>query len=96
MRLKEQARKVALVAGLYRPIQSLIGSKETKLARAKVGEFISSLLPNGSLVFDIGAHIGSFSEVYAQAGYKVVAAEPNPASALRLRLITERLSVQVL
>ena len=94
MRLKEQARKVALVTGLYRPIQSLIGSKETKLARAKVGEFISSLLPNGSLVFDIGAHIGSFSEVYA--GYKVVAVEPNPASALRLRLITERLSIQVL
>jgi FkbM family methyltransferase len=96
VRLKEQARKVALVTGLYRPIQSLIGSKETKLARAKMREFISSLLPNGSLVFDIGANIGSFSEVYAQAGCKVVAVEPNPASALRLRLITEGLSVQVL
>jgi FkbM family methyltransferase len=59
-------------------------------------EFIASLLPNGSLVFDIGAHIGSFSEVYAQAGCKVVAIEPNPTSARHLRLVTDGLAVRVL
>jgi FkbM family methyltransferase len=96
VRLAEQAKKVALVTGLYRPIRSLIGSKQTNLARAKMGEFISSLLPNGSLVFDIGAHIGSFSEVYAQVGCHVVAVEPNPASAQHLRLVTDGLSVRVL
>jgi FkbM family methyltransferase len=58
-------------------------------------EFVSSLLHSGSLVFDIGANIGAFSEVYAQAGCNVVAVEPNPASAQRLRLIADGLSVQV-
>jgi FkbM family methyltransferase len=58
--------------------------------------FISALLPNGSRVFDIGANIGSFSEIYAQAGCNVVAVEPNPESVQRLRLLTAGLSVQVL
>jgi FkbM family methyltransferase len=59
-------------------------------------QFISGLLPNGSLVFDIGANIGSFSEIYAEAGCNVVAVEPNPESVQRLRLLTTGLSVQVL
>jgi FkbM family methyltransferase len=94
--LTERAKKLALATGLYRPIRNLVGSKDSKLARAKMREFIASLLPNGSLVFDIGAHIGSFSEVYAQVGCNVVAVEPNPASAQRLRLVTDGLSVRVL
>jgi 2-polyprenyl-3-methyl-5-hydroxy-6-metoxy-1,4-benzoquinol methylase len=96
MGITEQAKRVAQATGLYRPIRQLIGSKETKLARARMRQFISGLLPNGSLVFDIGANIGSFSEIYAQAGCHVVAVEPNPESVERLRLLTTGLSVQVL
>jgi len=95
MRFKEQAKNMALATGLYRLIRTLIGSKETRLARTNMGELISSLLPNGSLVFDIGADIGAFSEVYARAGFKVVAVEPNPQSAARLRLMTDGLPVSV-
>jgi hypothetical protein len=63
MGITEQAKRIALATGLSSP--KLIGSKETRLARSKMSEFVSGLLPKGSLVFDIGANIGSFSEIYA-------------------------------
>jgi FkbM family methyltransferase len=96
MGITEQAKRIALATGLYRPVRKLIGSKETRLARSKMSEFVSGLLPKGSLVFDIGANIGSLSEIYAQVGCHVVAVEPNPTSVQQLRLITNGLSVRVL
>ena len=72
-----------------------------RLERHKTGpdkdaRLVSSLLSSGSLVFDTGANIGAFSEVYAQAECNVMAVELNPASVQRLRLTTHGLSVQVL
>ncbi|HEY1471426.1 MAG TPA: FkbM family methyltransferase [Candidatus Acidoferrum sp.] len=37
-------------------------------------EFVSA----GDLVFDIGANIGDYAEMFARLGARVVAVEPNP------------------
>jgi FkbM family methyltransferase len=46
---------------------------------------LRSLIPPGSLVFDIGSHEGALGTVYHQAGMRVVAVEPNPLCVKRIR-----------
>ena len=50
-------------------------------------EFYSQFIRAGDLVFDIGANRGDRTEVFVQMGARVVAAEPQPALAARLRTI---------
>jgi FkbM family methyltransferase len=40
--------------------------------------FYSSFVRKGDLVFDVGAHVGRYAEIFADLGAKVVAIEPNP------------------
>jgi FkbM family methyltransferase len=59
-------------------------------------EFYSSLLPKGALVFDIGANVGTMTEVFSQLGANVVAVEPNSDCARHIELTTSRDTVEVL
>jgi FkbM family methyltransferase len=58
--------------------------------------FYSSLLPNGALVFDIGANVGTMTKIFASLGAKVVAVEPNPDCARHIERTTSRHAVHVL
>ena len=81
--------ELLMASGLYRHlrrVRSLTLSKGVAQARARMLETLSTLVPPGSLVFDIGANVGSFSEVYCRMGCRVVAVEPNDDCMRRIRL----------
>src|SRR5438105_2729896 len=59
-------------------------------------EFYSSLLPKGALVFDVGANVGTMTEVFCSLGCKVVAIEPNSDCVRHIELTTSRDAVEVL
>src|SRR5258708_2234375 len=94
MRISRRLKEIVALAGLYRPLQRLVGSRKLKRARLNMTQLISSLLPPGALVFDIGANVGSFSEVYALAGCRVLAVEPNPDCVRQIRLLYDGLSIK--
>jgi len=58
-------------------------------------EFYSQFIRPGDLVFDIGANRGDRTEVFVQMGARVVAAEPQPSLAARLRTIFRYSQVHV-
>ncbi len=58
-------------------------------------EFYSQFIGSGDLVFDIGANRGDRTEVFVQMGARVVAVEPQPSLAARLRTIFRYSSVSV-
>ena len=73
----------------------LRGGKAMRQSR-RMREFYSSLLPKDALVFDIGANVGTMTEVFSQLGAKVVAVEPNPDCARHIELTTSPDTVEVL
>jgi FkbM family methyltransferase len=56
----------------------------------KLREFYEPFVPAGSLVFDIGANIGEYSEAFLDLGARVIAVEPNPDLVRKLLLIRNR------
>jgi FkbM family methyltransferase len=66
--------------------------RQSRLMRA----FYSSLLPEGALVFDIGANVGTMTTIFASLDAKVVAVEPNPDCARHIERTTSRHAVHVL
>ena len=70
------------VIGLHGVARSLYrvtvrgGRQRMALYESMVG-FYRALLPSGALVFDVGANVGKFAEVFASVGGRVVAVEPN-------------------
>lgn len=53
--------------------------------RQEAADFYSQFVGPGSLVFDVGANVGSRTRVFLNLGCRVVAVEPQPALARRLR-----------
>jgi FkbM family methyltransferase len=66
--------------------------RQSRLMRA----FYASLLPKGALVFDIGANVGTMTQVFSSLGAKVIAVEPNPDCVRHIELTTSRNTVEVL
>jgi FkbM family methyltransferase len=98
MRLPPRLREFFVASGLYRPLQrlsSLTVNKEVSQARFKMAQNLSTLVPRGSLIFDIGANVGSFSEIYCRMGCHVVALEPNEDCIRRIRLDHSELPIVV-
>jgi 16S rRNA A1518/A1519 N6-dimethyltransferase RsmA/KsgA/DIM1 with predicted DNA glycosylase/AP lyase activity len=57
-------------------------------------EFYRPFIPKGSLVFDIGANVGEYTQAFLDLGARVVAVEPNPDLARKLTDIqNKRLTV---
>lgn len=52
--------------------------------RVALRSFYAQFISPGDLVFDIGANVGSYTEMFLRLGAKVVAAEPNRECALRV------------
>ncbi len=47
--------------------------------------FLNDIIHKDSLVFDIGANIGNMTSVYLSRGARVIAVEPVPEFAAKLR-----------
>jgi FkbM family methyltransferase len=58
--------------------------------------FYSRLIPRDALVFDVGANVGMYSELFLQLGAEVVAVEPNEACYSQLRRVAKghRMSIE--
>lgn len=78
--------------GIYRPardIYRLFFDRERE-NRRNIFKLHRTLLPSNALVFDIGAHTGEYSDIFASLGARVVALEPNPALTAILRRTSPR------
>lgn len=79
MSLSSHAKNISIATGLYRPARWL----SLRLRPAQLRRFLDdqalyrSLIPAGSLCFDVGANIGAKSEALLLAGARVVAFEPS-------------------
>lgn len=63
--------------------------------RRRMRGFYSPFVRRGDLVFDVGANIGLYSEVFSQLGAKVVAVEPNPRCCERLDRLARSCQVHI-
>lgn len=74
--------------GLFRPARTLYGltaGRKAKRQREAKRNFFSQLLAAGDLVFDVGANLGSYAEIFASLGARVIALEPNPDCVSHIR-----------
>jgi len=71
-------------------------NREKLAFRRKMRAFYSAFVHSGDLVFDIGANVGAYSEVFCALGAQVVAVEPNPKGQRVLELLarTRRIHIQ--
>lgn len=80
MSTAQAIKKFAVHTGLYLPARWLkrqLNSAEMQ-AHSELVSLYRSLIPQGSLCFDVGANVGAVSEALLKAGARVVAFEPNP------------------
>jgi FkbM family methyltransferase len=63
--------------------------------RRRMRSFYSQFVKQGELVFDAGANVGVYSEIFTDLGAKVVAIEPNPDCCRLLERLANRRSVTV-
>jgi FkbM family methyltransferase len=82
--------------GLVHRVHSATIGRDAGRARAKMIQFFKHLLPENSLVFDIGANVGAVSHALACAGARVVALEPNPDCARNMQLMYRNENIQVI
>jgi FkbM family methyltransferase len=74
--------------GLFGPARSLYAAtagREVKRELERKRRFFSRLISPGDLVFDVGANLGSYAEIFASLGAQVVALEPNPDCVSHIR-----------
>jgi len=74
--------KLAANLGLWRSVLIYYGLPWRRRALAR---FYKQLIPHGSLVFDVGAHVGSRTRSLLANGAQCVAIEPQPIFAALLR-----------
>jgi len=75
--------------------ERLRGGRAVRQSRM-MREFYTPLLPEGAMVFDIGANVGTMTQVFASLGAKVVAFEPNADCASHIERTMDREKVEVL
>ena len=80
-KLEATARQFLLGSRLFPPLRSgyqFLFDRARFIHRLNMRTFYSSFVRKGDLVFDVGAHVGRYAEIFADLGAKVVAIEPNP------------------
>ena len=83
---------------LYRPARAVyraLFSGDSRRRKEKLLQFYSQFVSEGDLVFDIGANVGQYAEVFSSLGARVVAVEPNPECARRIRMSCPSTRVRV-
>lgn len=87
MRLR--AEDVLYGLRLYRPARALYrftpAGRQAAYDKESKRRFYSQLIRPGDLVFDVGANLGSYAEIFSQLGARVVALEPNPDCVSHIR-----------
>jgi len=97
-RLEKSAREMLYGSALFFPLRSAyqyVFNRQMLLARREALRFYAGFVRRGDLVFDIGANVGSYSELFCELGAKVVAVEPNPQCCQSLRRLARARPVSV-
>ena len=97
-KLEKSARELLYGSALFYPLRSAyqyVFNRQKLLFRRKTLNFYANFVRRGNLAFDIGANVGSYSEVFCELGAKVVAVEPNPECCQNLRRLAHVCPVYV-
>jgi FkbM family methyltransferase len=97
-KLERSARELLHGSALFYPLRTayqLVFNRQKRLFRRKMREFYAPFVRRGSLVFDVGANVGMYSEVFSELGAQVVAVEPNPEFCKNLRRLARVFPVHV-
>jgi FkbM family methyltransferase len=95
MKLAVERRARALLFGsrLFPAVRSAyqrVFDREKLAARKQKLDFYAGFMTRGDLVFDVGANVGEYSDMFLALGARVVAIEPNPACCEKLRSVANR------
>lgn len=94
-----KAEHVLYGLGLYRPARTLYrltpSGRRAAQDRLRKRAFYSQLVKAGDLVFDVGANLGNYAEIFASLGARVVALEPNPDCVSHIRRSYPNQSIDV-
>jgi FkbM family methyltransferase len=75
--------------GLYGPARALYrltpSGRRAAQDRTLKRTFYSQFVKPGDLVFDVGANLGNYAEIFASLGARIVALEPNPDCVSHIR-----------
>lgn len=96
--IKTRCRDLLYGSALFIPAQrayQTIFNPKAAAARSRMKAFYAQFCQTGDLVFDIGANIGEYAEVFASLRTKVIAVEPNPACCQVLKRLSRRSAVVV-
>src|ERR1700677_2231438 len=63
--------------------------------RRKMRIFYSQYIRPGDLVFDVGANVGVYAEIFSELGAEVVAVEPNPYCCRLLQRFAQNRNVRI-
>lgn len=97
-KLEATARELLLGSRVYSPLRygyQYIFDRERFANRLKMRSFYSLFVKKGDLVFDVGANVGRYSEIFTDLGGKVVSVEPNPHCCEQLRRLAKARDVHV-
>jgi FkbM family methyltransferase len=97
-KLEKSARDLLYGTAVFFPLRSgyqFLFNREKLAGRRKMRQFYANFVQRGDLVFDVGANMGLYSEVFSQLGAKVVAVEPNPRCCQNLNRLARNREVHV-
>jgi len=96
--LKETLKQRTRGSFLYSPLRDtyrFVFNRDYRKRRRQMIGFYAQFVSKGDLVFDVGANVGEYTEVFLKLGSRVVAIEPNPSCASLLEQIWPRERVVV-
>ena len=70
--------------------RAMFAGKLAAQRQTRMRAFYSKFVRPSETVFDIGANIGEYTDVFASLGATVIAVEPNPACVRKLRTVVRR------
>lgn len=97
--MKSRLKSLLRGSFLYTPARNLylaVFNRAEHRHRNELERLFGLFVSPGDLVFDVGANVGDYTDVFLRLGARVVAVEPNPrcVEALNGRFRSERLTIE--
>jgi FkbM family methyltransferase len=97
--VKEVIKRVTYTSVVYLPLRNVyqrVVNRSVWRYRRELRRFYSQFVSRGDLVFDVGANVGFYTDVFLGLGARVVAVEPTPecVRVLRSQRVGRRLRVE--
>jgi FkbM family methyltransferase len=87
-RLEAYLRDALFGRRIFFPVRQayqFVFNRDKLRKRSEMRSFYSRYIRPGDLVFDVGANVGIYSEIFTELGARVIAIEPNPTCLALLR-----------